>query len=179
MRDLHSLLAPGESVWLVGDDLPSSARLSFDGILECVQMVLPAGVTPPDPNEAVVPLSSENAVEMVALTDVAFPGFFRRGTCEMGDYYGVRSGGELIAMCGERLMLDGYAKISGLCTHPSHRGQGFAVGLIGQLIESHRRRSIVSWLHVGAANHRAIEIYRRLGFRNVRTVTLQRVSRPD
>ena len=50
----------------------------------------------------------------------------------MGSYYGVRScSGELIAMGGERLQLDGYSEISALCTHPTFRGQGFAVSLIG------------------------------------------------
>ena len=50
----------------------------------------------------------------------------------MGSYYGVRScNGELLAMGGERLQLDGYSEISALCTHPSFRGQGFAASLIG------------------------------------------------
>ena len=50
----------------------------------------------------------------------------------MGSYYGVRSpSGELIAMGGERLQLDGYSEISAVCTHPSHRCDG-----------------LVSWLHV-------------------------------
>ena len=56
----------------------------------------------------------------------------------MGSYYGVRSDGELKAMGGERLMLDGYAEISGVCTHPSHRGQGLAARLIWHLARSHR-----------------------------------------
>ena len=69
---------------------------------------------------------------MVALTTLAFPSFFRSRTCEMGSYYGVRScTGELLAMGGERLQLDGYSEISALCTHPSFRGQGFAASLIG------------------------------------------------
>ena len=54
---------------------------------------------------------------MVALTTLAFPSFFRSRTCEMGSYYGVRScTGELLAMGGERLQLDGYSEISALCS---------------------------------------------------------------
>jgi hypothetical protein len=50
---------------------------------------------------------------MVALTTLAFPGFFRSRTCEMGSYYGVRSSsGELIAMGGERLQLDDIPKLA-------------------------------------------------------------------
>ena len=89
---------------------------------------------------------------MVALTTLAFPSFFRSRTCEMGSYYGVRScTGELLAMGGERLQLDGYSETSALCTHPSFRGQGFAVSLIWHLVRNHRRDGLVSWLHVGCA----------------------------
>jgi len=95
----------------------------------------------------------------------------------MGSYYGVRSDGELIAMGGERLMLEGYSEISGVCTHPAHRGKGLAASLIWRLVRDHRRDGLVSWLHVAAANRRALDLYLRLGFEVVRTVTLQRVGR--
>jgi predicted GNAT family acetyltransferase len=116
---------------------------------------------------------------MVALTDLAFPGFFRSRTCDMGSYYGIRSDGELIAMGGERLMLDGYPEISGICTHPAHRGKGHAASLIWQLARDHRRDGLVSWLHVSAENHHAIELYLRMGFIVVRKVKLHRMSRKD
>ena len=113
LEQLHSLLTPGESAWLIGNSYPPVPELSFDKTLECLQMVLPEEARPPEPAIEIVSLSHENAAEMVALTDVAFPGFFRKRTCEMGSYYGVRSDGELIAMGGERLMLEGYSEISG------------------------------------------------------------------
>ncbi len=53
----------------------------------------------------------------------------------MGSYYGVRSNGELVVMGGERLRLEGYPEISGVCTHPAHRGRGLAASLIWQLYE--------------------------------------------
>src|ERR1700754_210466 len=114
---------------------------------------------------------------MVALTDIAFPGFFRARTCEMGSYYGVRAGGELIAMGGERLMLEGYPEISGICTHPEHRGKGLAAGLIWRLVRKHRREGQVSWLHVAARNQHAIDLCRRLGFKVARKVMLHRMCR--
>ena len=140
-------------------------------------MMLPEEVVPPDPATDISRLSDANAAEMVALTDLAFPGFFRKRTCAMGSYYGVRSDGELIAMGGERLMLEGYSEISGVCTHPAHRGKGLAASLIWRLVQDHRRNGIVSWLHVAAANRRARDLYLRLGFKVVRTVTLHRIGR--
>lgn len=191
LQQLHSLLEPGESVWLIGESYPPVPELSFEETLACLQMLLPEEVVPPDPasdptsDQAIViaRLSDANASEMVALTDIAFPGYFRHRTCEMGSYYGVRSGlrsdGELIAMGGERLMLDGYSEISAVCTHPAHRGKGLAASLIWHLVRNHRRDGLVSWLHVGSANHRAIELYRRMGFKVAREVMLTRISRKD
>jgi ribosomal protein S18 acetylase RimI-like enzyme len=179
LQSLHSLLVPGEYVWLIGESYPSIPELSCLGNLECLQMVLPESVTLPRPAPGIVRLSDANAQEMVALTDLAFPGFFRSRTCDMGSYYGIRSEGELIAMGGERLALDGYPEISGICTHPAHRGKGHAASLIWQLARDHRRDGLVSWLHVSAENHHAIELYLRLGFTVVRKVKLHRMSRKD
>jgi len=177
LQQLHSLLAPGEFLWLIGGNYPHLPELRFEETLECLQMTLPEEVVPPDPTIEIASLSDANATEMVALTDLAFPGFFRRRTCEMGSYYGVRSDSELIAMGGERLSLDGYPEISGVCTHPAHRGKSLAASLIWQLVRDHRRDGLVSWLHVGSENHRAIELYLRMGFKEVRKVTLHRISR--
>jgi GNAT superfamily N-acetyltransferase len=179
LQSLHSLLVPGEYAWLIGESYPPVPELSCIGNLECFQMALPDGVTPPPPSPEIVPLSSANATKMVALTDLAFPGFFRSRTCEMGSYYGVRSEGELIAMGGERLMLDGYPEISGICTHPAHRGKGYAASLIWHLVRNHRRGGLVSWLHVSAENNHAIELYLRLGFTMARKIKLHRFRRND
>jgi predicted GNAT family acetyltransferase len=179
LQQLHSLLAPGESVWVIGKSYPHIPELAFEESLECLQMVLPEEVTPPAPAMEIVQLSDANAPEMVALTNLAFPGFFRKRTCEMGSYFGVLSGGELIAMGGERLMLEGYTEISGVCTHPAHRGNGFAASLIWQLVRKHRSEGLVSWLHVAVENHRAIELYFRLGFKVSRKIMANRISRRD
>ena len=179
LLQLHSLLAPGESVWIVGESYPQPAKLAFEQTLLCLQMVLPAELVPPASTIEILPLSNDHAPEMVALTDLAFPGFFRSRTCEMGSYFGIRSNGQLIAMGGERLTLEGYPEISGICTHPDHRGKGYAESLIWHLVRNHRREGLVSWLHVSATNQRAIDLYRRMGFTEVRRVTLNLVSRGD
>jgi ribosomal protein S18 acetylase RimI-like enzyme len=176
LEQLASLLVPEESVWVVAESLPEVPCLRFKTKLECLQMVLPEDMNLPAPSIDIVPLSNSDAPAMVALTDVAFPGFFRIRTCEMGSYYGIRSGGELIAMGGERLMLDGYPEISGICTHPEHRGKGYAEAIIWHIARAHRRNDLVSWLHVAAPNERAIRLYSRMGFVESRRIMLQRLS---
>jgi ribosomal protein S18 acetylase RimI-like enzyme len=175
LQQLASLLTPGESVWIFGEQFPAIPELEFVQTIKCLQMVLPNEVIPPEPAPGILPLSAANAPEMVALTDLAFRGFFRARTCDMGTYYGIRHDDELVAMCGERMVLDGYPEISGLCTNPAYRGKGYAADLIWQLVRNHRSHGDTSWLHVTSTNSNAIALYHRLGFITAREVTLQRV----
>jgi predicted GNAT family acetyltransferase len=178
MLQLRSLFETGESAWVIGAEYAEVPGLVRAETLECLQMVLPDDVSAPDTKIEIVKLSEANADEMVALTTLAFPGFFRQRTCEMGSYYGVRSAsGELIAMGGERLKLDRFTEISAVCTHPSFRGRGLAAAIIWQVVREHRKEGVVSWLHVASANRRAEELYLRMGFKEIRKVTLHRVSR--
>jgi hypothetical protein len=41
MQQLQSLLAPGDSVWLVGETYPAIPELILEGTLESFQMVMP------------------------------------------------------------------------------------------------------------------------------------------
>jgi ribosomal protein S18 acetylase RimI-like enzyme len=178
MRQFYSLLAPGESTWLIGEQFPQIPELDCEGTLDALQMVLPDDASVPETTGSIEALSGANAPEMVALTTLAFPGFFRTRTCEMGSYYGVRSAsGELIAMGGERLKLDGFSEISAVCTHPSFRGKGLASNIMWELVRQHRREGVVSWLHVGCTNQKAAKLYLAMGFQTIRQVTLQRFSR--
>jgi GNAT superfamily N-acetyltransferase len=183
VRQLRELLEPAEPVWIVDAGVPRLPEITVEGTLLCLQMVLSpkaALPSPATPAVEIVPLGAANADEMVALTDLAFPGFFRSGTYKMGSYFGVRAAdGRLIAMAGERLRLEGYPEMSGVCTHPAHRGKGLARQLIVHLAALHRRRGLVSWLQVSAANAIAIALYRDIGFETVRSVMLQRLSRAE
>jgi len=178
-NDLRCLLAADDPVWMADDGADVGPGLRVETRLPCLQMALRAEVMPPDPAPAIdiVPLTAANAAEMVALTDLAFPGFFRARTHLMGTYCGVRVDGELAAMGGERLRIERYPELSGICTHPRHRGKGLATRIIWHLVRKHRRDGLASWLHVGAENAHAIDLYRNLGFDVVRTLVLRRVSR--
>jgi GNAT superfamily N-acetyltransferase len=173
---LRALLAPEESVWIVeyGRSVPG---LPVVESLPCLQMVLPPEIDLPPESLEVLRLMDADAPEMVALTQAAFPGFFRAHTHRMGSYYGVRIEGVLVAMGGERLRLEGYPELSAVCTHADHRGQGLATAIIGHLVRQHRRAGLCSWLHVGAHNTRAVDLYAALGFESVRMLTLQRIVR--
>jgi GNAT superfamily N-acetyltransferase len=166
-QDLHSLLEPGESTYIVANAAPiASTGLSSKGPFSVAQMLWPAGLVPPmSDGPQILPLDCTHGAEMLALTEIAFPGFFRIDTCRMGPYFGIRNTAtELIAMCGERMNIGRTHELSGLCTHPSHRGQGHAQKLLAHLIRRHQAAGLGSYLHASAENVHAIDMYRRMGF---------------
>jgi GNAT superfamily N-acetyltransferase len=178
LEQLSSLLEPEEVLSIVADPIPSTTGLRIVDTIEVLQMVLPDDVTPPPGAGAeVTSLDRTNAEEMLALTRRAMPDYFRRRTHELGFYYGIRAHDELIAMAGERLMIDRHVEISGVCTRPDHRGFGYASGLVWQLVQRHRRQGLVSWLHVSAASQNAIALYLRMGFKVFNRIVLRKVAR--
>jgi ribosomal protein S18 acetylase RimI-like enzyme len=182
LRDLFSIMEPGEETYIVSEaPLAVPKGLSCGGPLGVKQMTYPRGRPLPFASESgdvmIEPLSRANAAEMVELTSVAFPGFFRTRTCEMGTYYGVRHDGRLVAMCGERMNIRDYHEISGLCTHPDFRGRGYAAALMMQLMRDHRKAELQSYLHVSANNANAIALYERMGFDDRGEFSLYLVTR--
>lgn len=133
----------------------------------------------PDPvrRDRVVELTRDDAAEMLALTELAFPDYFRRRTVELGRYYGVKHGNMLIAMAGERMQGIGVREVSAVCTHPDHLGRGFAALLSTVVIEGMLARGEQPFLHVGERNSRARALYERLGFVATRELGLWRVRR--
>lgn len=178
---LNALMQPDELCYvIVNEQLSKTLKLASEGSLLTVQMVWPEDLAIPEPqagDREIVPLTCDDAPEMMELIEMAFPGFFRERTCLMGPYSGIHENGRLIAMAGDRLVTDKLREISGLCTHPEYTGKGFATQLLLHKLREHRERGYGSFLHAAASNIRAIPIYERLGFVHTRQFHLQRVRR--
>ena len=110
-----------------------------------------------------VPMTAADSPEMLELATMMKPGPFGTRTHELGTYIGVRKEGQLAALAGERMHVPGFTEISAVCTHPNHKGQGYATALMVELIQQIRRRSEIPFLHVRLSNT-AIGLYRRIGF---------------
>lgn len=180
--ELSGLLQPGELVYVVGNQAPDNPTLRHENEIPGWQMQFIDEVElQPCQSGSDVPtirhLRTSDGGSMVALTDKAFPGFFRSNTHELGSYYGIYRQGELIAMAGERLALPGYRELSAICTHPEHVGNGYAGMLIRHLLAKHFAAGISSFLHVATANDRATGLYERLGFAKTRQVIFHAVRR--
>jgi predicted GNAT family acetyltransferase len=124
-----------------------------------------------------VVLGDADVPAMLALTELTHPGPFGPLTHRLGTYIGIKIEGRLVAMAGERFVLPGYREISAVCTHPDWQGRGFARRLMARLAAAIYDSGLTPFLHVLAANHPAIALYERLGFRHRRTFTLQVLRR--
>lgn len=177
--DLLALLEPDEVTYVVDPAPPTVEGLSVELGPLCLQMnFLPEAPLPtPAIDIAIEKLTCADAPAMVGLTDIAYPGYFRPKTCLMGNYYGVWKNRTLVAMAGERLCPFPFKEISGVCTHPEHRGNGYAAALMTRLLHDHRRMGALSALWVVVSNRQAIDLYGRIGFLPVREVRLHRVKR--
>jgi ribosomal protein S18 acetylase RimI-like enzyme len=167
---LESLVAPGESVYLLGvapRRLPGGFRL--EPLAELAQMVCPARVDAVD-GDPVVPLSAAHRDEVLALTALVYPHYFRPRTMELGRYFGIHREGRLAAMIGERLGTDRHQEISAVCTHPDFLGQGHARRLLAWLSNDVIDRGRLPFLHVSRDNVRAVQLYERNGYRLRRTI---------
>lgn len=109
-------------------------------------------------------LGDADAAEMLALATLTRPGPFRAATHTLGRFIGVRVGGALVAMAGERLRMDGFVEVSGVCTRPEHRGKGYAAALSRAVAQRILDEGDTPFLHAYAANTGAIHLYRALGF---------------
>ncbi|GES08712.1 hypothetical protein Amac_023080 [Acrocarpospora macrocephala] len=130
------------------------------------------------PDDEAVQLGPEDVPEMMDLVERTQPGPFLPRTIELGSYLGIRRGGALVAMAGERLRPPGWTEISAVCTDEAFRGRGLAGRLVLAVAAGVRERGDLPFLHTVADNVGAIRLYRSLGFRLRRTTTFQLLRVP-
>lgn len=78
--------------------------------------------------------------QVLALTALVYPHYFRERTMQMGRYLGVFENGRLAAMIGERLGIIDTREMSAICTHPDFAGRGHARHLTAMLANDTRAR---------------------------------------
>ncbi len=109
-------------------------------------------------------LTEADAPAMLALATLTQPGPFRSATRNLGPFIGVKRDGELIAMAGRRLRVDRFTELSGVSTHPDHRGQGLAAALSRAVIGEILSTGEGVFLHAFDGHDATIALYRSLGF---------------
>jgi predicted GNAT family acetyltransferase len=162
---LTSLVQPGERVFLLQvPEIVVPAGLVPLKAAKGVQMITARSVAASAVDEDIVELTDADAPEMLALARLTEPGPFLARTHRMGCFRGIRIGGRLAAMAGERFRFPGYTEVSGVCTHPDFRGRGLARRLSAAVAAGIESRGERPFLHAWKSNRPAISLYESLGF---------------
>ena len=174
--DAAALAGPGGLLPLAAGQASQPAAWPLEMRGEGVQLT-GDGVTGAADPEATL-LGSADVPEMLDLAGRTQPGPFLTRTVEMGTYLGIRRGGTLVAMAGERLHPPGWTEVSAVCTDERWRGLGLASRLVQAVTAGIAARGEVPFLHALATNVTAIRLYEELGFRLRRPVVFSVARMP-
>jgi len=160
---LDALLGPGESVYLLGIAPRLGAGWEMEAFADLAQMTCAQPIPVPDGPE-VIALDASHRADVLALTALVYPHYFRERTMEMGRYFGIYQDGRLAAIIGERLGWDAAQEISAVCTHPDFNGRGYARRMLALLTNDVLAQGRQAFLHVSHANTRAKALYEQMGY---------------
>lgn len=203
-RDLDALIKEGEHFFLIGG-LPSLPRgWTVEAELPCAQMIRPEGTLVMTGGPEIVSLGETDREEMYELINIVQPGYYKRDTPLLGEYFGIRQEGKLVAMAGERVRMAGqdemrrgpqeemglggrsraaaqgqmkFCELSAIGTLPGYTGRQYAQYLIAQLCRRHVETEARSYLHVLKTNERAIRLYELMGFIHRRDITFWKIRK--
>ena len=161
---LDALLPPGDAVYLLGTAPRVAAPYSLREYPPLAQMVCERPVAVPE-GPAIEPLGAAHRDDVLALTALVYPHYFRPRTMELGRYFGIYLEGRLAAIVGERMATPDCQEISAVCTHPDFLGRGLARRLLAFLGNDVLAQGRLPFLHVSHENHRAKQLYERGGWR--------------
>lgn len=162
---MEALLDVGDDIAMFGSSVPE-LRANWETLYgsRLTQMLRIDRSPLPESDAVVSILGAADVAEMLALVELTKPGPFRLRTIELGTYVGIREGGRLVAMAGERMWLGSFRELSAVCTHPDAQGRGYARELVSRVVNRMLRAGETPFLHVESGNLRAIDTYRALGF---------------
>lgn len=173
---LDAYAARVDSFFIVGDKplLPNSLCLNKEVV--CLQMVLESRIDQviKDP---ITPLTPEHAEALFQLVNLVQPGYFKPKTSMLGNYAGIIKEGKLLAVAGERMIMDDFVEVSAIVTHPDHTGQGYAKQLIAYIANAIFDRQKTPYLHVVESNIGAIGLYEKLGFATRRKISFWNIGK--
>ena len=82
-------------------------------------------------------------------------------------------------MAGEQMKVDGYTEVSGVCTHPDYRRQGFGRRLTSLVSHGIQEKGDIPFLQVREENVGAIRIYEKMGYKKAGYSDLDILLRTD
>jgi GNAT superfamily N-acetyltransferase len=156
--------------FLVGEKPVFSKKISLKKDLVCLQMVLEKRIEAIF-KEEIIKLDVGSADALSNLVNEVQPGYFKKKTNLMGDYFGIINERKLVAVAGERMKMNDFTEVSAVVTHPSYAGKGFARQLIAHTANKIFNENKIPYLHVAETNFGAIRLYENLGFKTRRKIS--------
>ncbi|WP_203255851.1 GNAT family N-acetyltransferase [Hyunsoonleella ulvae] len=143
--------------------------------MEGCQMVLNTLIEV-DITETILPLTETHIQEIYDLIWLVMPGYYKKRTFDMGDYFGIFKEGKLVAISGQRMQTNDFIEVSGVVTHPNYTRRGLAKQLITHTTKEIIKSGKHPILHTTKGNP-AIRLYQSLGFQLTRAMNWWYFSR--
>lgn len=178
LDDFADLFNPGEDAGIFEATPPQEIPGFAAGHRESIDQLVCRQRTPvPEHDIEIIELTPSDIPDMIQLVELTRPGPFVPGMVGRRRYVGIRQGGQLVAMGGERFRPPGYCAVSSVCTHPAWRGRGYARLLCAVIADGIWARGETPFLHVLAQNTAAYRVYEQLRFVKRCEMTVQVFTR--
>jgi len=172
--DEYSILI--NNFFIVGKKPELSNQLELKKELICLQMIIREKIDL-EIKEKIIPLNSQHTEALFQLVDLVQPGYFKKKTALLGNYFGIFKNDELIAAAGERMQMNDFIEVSAIVTHHDHAGQGYAKQLTAHIVNIIFNQGQTPFLHVLETNTRAIKLYEKLGFTTRRKISFWNITK--
>jgi len=165
-----------ENFFIVGEKPELSNQLQLNKELVCLQMIVynPIDIAM---NEPVIKLTDEHIDALYELVNLVQPGYFKKKTALLGNYYGIFKNEELVSVTVERMQMNDFIEVSAVVTHPNHTGKGYAKQLVVQTVNEIFKQNKIPYLHVIEDNRGAKQLYKKLGFSTRRKISFWNINK--
>ncbi|PKA99217.1 FR47-like protein [Flavobacteriaceae bacterium MAR_2009_75] len=113
--------------------------------------------------ENIVLLDETFLDEIYDLVWLVMPGYYRKRSFDMGQYFGIFKNGKLVSVTGQRMQTNHFIEVSAVVTHPDHTRKGLAKQLIAHTTKEILKENKTPVLHTNKGNL-AIPLYEKLGY---------------